>query len=361
MMINGFDDFLLESYLAESVLYFSPRLRNQLSFIASKNNQIAKEIIDMEKLDIKHDITLVDIDPYDYGYLTFIPMKNALRKIKDEYPNATNGDIQNNIDTSVTDYLWSVRDERKGAGVYSTGRNSIKLGKFVNKLFNNKFNSKQIEEFVNLLKSEKQSDLEEIKIVDGEEIGYWYDSSTYYENRGVLGGSCMKNSPSHYFKIYKENKDIVRLVILTLNGRLLGRALVWKLNSLSPSKIGAEYYMDRIYTIDDYQVNKFINFAKENGWAYKLYPQSAGFYGIVYKDVTYDNVNMTVKVKPGNYGNYPYMDTFSRYYDKKGILYNDDKKKLGGHILKSTQGSYEPSITRTRALINRFSDFLRRD
>lgn len=170
----------------------------------------------------------------------------------------------------------------------------------------------------------------------------------------------MKNSPSNYFKIYKENKDIVRLVILTINGGLLGRALVWKLNSLSP-KIGAEYYMDRIYTIDDYQVNKFINFAKENGWSYKLHPQSAGFYGIVYKDVTYDNVNMTVKVKPGNYGNYPYMDTFSRYDDKKGILYNDVNKKLGGHILKSTQGSYEPSITRTRALINRFSDFLRRD
>lgn len=360
MMINDFDDFILESYLVESVLYFSPRLRNQLRFIATKDNKIAKEILDLEKSDTKHDITLVDLDPYDYGYLTFIPMKNALKKIKDYYPNASNADIQNNIDVSVTDYLWSVRDEEKGAGVYKTGRNSIKLGKFVNKLLYNKFNSKQIEEFINLLKSEKKSDAEEFKIVSGEEIGYWYDSSTYYENRGVLGGSCMKNAPKHYFKIYEQNPDSVRLLILTLNGRLLGRALVWKLKSISPSRIGAEYYMDRVYTIDDYQVNKFTKFAKENGWAYREYPQSTHYYDIVYKDFSYGKVNMQVKVKPGNYVNYPYMDTFSRYDDKKGILYNDDKKRLGGHILRSTSGTYDESIPRVRAIINRFSDFIRR-
>jgi hypothetical protein len=359
VMINGFDDFLLESYITESVLYFSPRFRNQLKFMSLKDDQIAKEILDMETLDIKQDITLVDLDPDNHGYLTFIPMKNALKKINHQYPNVNNSDIQNNIDTSVTDFLWSVRDQDIGAGVFTTGRNYIKLGKFVNKLFNNKFNNSQIEKFTNLFKSEKQSNSEKIKIVSGEEITHWYDSSEYYEQRGTLGSSCMKNSPSHYFKIYKQNPNSVRLVILTLDDKLLGRALVWKLNSISHN-IGAKYYMDRVYVIDDYQSNKFVNFAKENGWAYRRYPIRSTFSGLTYNGVDYirDDIKMTVKIEPINYGNYPYMDTFQRYDEGRGILYNDNIKKLGGHILTSTQGSHQESIPRARALINRFTDFL---
>jgi hypothetical protein len=37
---------------------------------------------------------------------------------------------------------------------------------------------------------------------------------------------------------------------------------------------------------------------------------------------------MTIKVKPGRYKKYPYMDTFKRYNPEDGILYNDDEEKV---------------------------------
>ena len=365
-MINGFDDFILESYIMESMLYFSPRLRSQLKSI-SDENEIAKELLDKEKSDIKPDITLVDLDESDFGYLTFMPMKNALRKLKQYYPSATNSDIQNDVDTGVTDYLWVNRNIDGVAPIYSKGRNTIKAGKLVTKIFGNKYNPNEIEKFINLIRSSRVELREEMELVEGDYIPHWYESSNYYDNKGILGGSCMKNMPKETFNIYADNPQSVKLLVLTLDGKLLARALVWKLDSIKSKdekelgRIGVEYFMDRVYCTDDHHLYKLVKYAKEKGWCFRTH-NSAGYWGAVqFKGKSYTDTKMTVKIKPKNYVTYPYMDTFPRYDERTGTLYNDSKKKLGGHILRSTSGSYDQSIPRSRALINRFRDFVLRD
>lgn len=356
-MINGFDNFILESYIMESVLYFSPRLRSQLKSI-SDENEIAKELLNKEKTDIKPDITLVDLDEEDFGYLTFIPMQNALKKLKEFYPN-----IQNDIDTGVTDFLWKNRYIDDVAPVYRKGRNSLKVGKLIRKIFGTKYDSNDIEKFVNLIRSTRVELREKLELVESDQIAYWYDSSNYYDNKGILGASCMKNMSKETFNIYVENPKSVKLLTLTLDGKLLGRALVWKLDSIKSidekklGRIGAEYFMDRVYYTDEYHLHKFIKYAKEKGWCYRYYNSFTHTDTIQFKDRKYDNIKMTVKIKPKNYLRYPYMDTFARYDERSGTLYNDDNKSFGGHILRSTNGSYEQSIHRARAVINRFADF----
>lgn len=362
MMINGFDNFILESYIMESVLYFSPRLRSQLKSI-SDENEIAKELLGKEKSDIKPDITLVDLDESDFGYLTFIPMKNALKKLKEYYPNAKNVDIQNDVDTGVSDHLWVNRNIDNVAPVYSKGRNSIKAGKLVNKIFGDKYNSNEIEKFVNLIRSTRVELREKLELVEGDYIPYWYDSYNYYDNKGTLGTSCMKNMSKKTFNIYVENPESVKLLILTIDGKLLGRALVWKLDSIKSKderklgRISTEYFMDRVYYTDEYHLNKFIKYAKEKGWCYRKNQTYSDTDIVQLKDIKYDGIKMTVKIKPKNYLQYPYMDTFGRYDERSGTLYNDTNKSLGGHILRRIDGSYERSIHRARAVINRFADF----
>ena len=362
MMINGFDNFILESYIMESVLYFSPRLRSQLKSI-SDENEIAKELLNKEKTDIKPDITLVDLDEEDFGYLTFIPMQNALKKLKEFYPKADNADIQNDVDTGVTDFLWTNRYIDDVAPVYRKGRNSLKVGKLIRKIFGTKYDSNDIEKFVNLIRSTRVELREKLELVESDQISYWYDSSNYYDNKGILGASCMKNMLKETFNIYVENPKSVKLLKLTLDGKLLGRALVWKLDSIKSidekklGRIGAEYFMDRVYYTDEYHLHKFIKYAKEKGWCYRYYNSFNHTDAIQFKDRKYDNTKMTVKIKPKNYLRYPYMDTFARYDERSGTLYNDDNKSFGGHILRSTNGSYEQSIHRARAVINRFADF----
>lgn len=62
-------------------------------------------------------------------------------------------------------------------------------------------------------------------------------------------------------------------------------------------------------------------------------------YLVQFKDTKYYETKMKVKIKPKNYLRYPYMDTFGRYDERSGTLYNDTNKSLGGHILRRTDGS----------------------
>ena len=67
---------------------------------------------------------------------------------------------------------------------------------------------------------------------------------------------------------------------------------------------------------------------------------------------------MEVKVKPGRYGVYPYMDTFTRLDINTGTLYNDDDDRKVGSILRSTQGVKSSENYPRFPRIQRFKDFL---
>ena len=74
------------------------------------------------------------------------------------------------------------------------------------------------------------------------------------------------------FKIYTENPDVCKMLILIEDDKLIGRALVWKLSSIKiygKDPVQDSWFMDRQYTIKDSDVEKFRNYAKEKGWIYK--------------------------------------------------------------------------------------------
>ena len=345
---NSFSlDLLLEKAINESFMYYSPDVRKVLTRI--KTNDIASELLNSEGTDVKPDMTFIDLGKE--GYFSFITMKNAKPLILAKYPeldwsiNIDNKPIPSNglhfIHTKIFHDLDMTGD---GSGVFTKSRNEVGLGRFVNKLFPGKYNSKQVEEFVNSFKSSLEKSGEYFDLVEGEDISYWYWHENYKEESGTLGSSCMSKK-KNLFGIYTQNQDVCKMLILKEEDKIIGRALIWKLNSI---KIGrdvvenVEYFMDRQYTIKDSDVQKFRNYAKEKGWCYKSYNNHSS-YSKVNIGNEEKNVKMIVKVKDKDYNKYPYMDTFRRYDVSNGFLHNDedqDNDYEGQYILEDTSGGY---------------------
>jgi len=334
---------LLEKAINESFLYYSPNVRKALNRI--KSNDIASSLLGSEGTDVKPDMTFIDLGKE--GYFSFITMRNAKPLINARYPNL---DWADKIETEAMSDFISYSNELheldkesdRGSGVFVKSRNEVGLGRFVNKLFPGKYNSKEVEEFVNSFKASLEKAGEHFELVEGEDIEFWYNSENYKEKSGTLGNSCMAQK-RNLFGIYTQNQDVCKMLILKEDDKILGRALVWKLKSLNISK--DEYpgfFMDRQYTIKESDVQKFRNYAIEKGWSYKSYNNHHSF-GTININGEDKNVMMTVQVKDKDYNRYPYMDTFRRYDVSNGILYNDDdqdRDNEGQYILEDTGGGY---------------------
>lgn len=330
--------------ILESLLYYSPNFKSILSKI---DDPIAKDIMDMEGKNITQDITFIDID--DNGVVTFAPMAKSIKKISRFLDKSNEMDI--NFDPIENNDLWKFDSQGIGPDVYSGVRNQIRIGKLVNKILGSKYNDSQIEKFVNRLKSKLETKYH-FEIISGDEIIKAYDSKEYAHKGAVgsLGTSCMNNR--NVFDLYTKNPDVCKMLVLKdiVDGehKIVGRALVWKLNTCNVTryeersnslKIDSRYFLDRIYVSHDYLENNFIEYAKENNWIYKAWQNQNDKESIVYKKRILKAI-MSVKVKPGEYSKYPYMDTFSRLDIKNGTLHNDRDSKKQGHILTSVEGTY---------------------
>lgn len=347
---NNFQlDLLLEKIINETYIYFSPDLEKVLR---KTKSDIGYDLLSISKTDIKPDVTFVNIDKGKEDYLSFTTARNAGNNLSKIWTHVKPDDwFTNVLNGGDLDAIWGKRGDVND--VYSKSRNSLRIGRFVNKVFPGKYTDKQIEEFVNAFKASIESK-ERFEIVEGEDIVKWYNYRNYLTIRGTLGNSCMKDKSDSTFRIYVSNPEICRMLILRSDDddeKIIGRALIWKLSSIKRAGKdleGVEYFMDRQYTINDSDVVKFKNYAKEQGWAYKAYNNHHSFEPIFYKDEEF-NAKMTVQLvgKHGgdfDYSSYPYMDTFRRYDPENGILYNDDNtdsKNKGNYILASTNGSYE--------------------
>ena len=287
-------------------------------------------------------------------------MKKAIDKITAVFPRASDNNIDSVYNQSTNDSIYD-RDVSNNMrmGVYHGNKNQIKIGKFVKKVLGavsggNKFSDHDIEIFVNLLKAIKDEP-ENISIVSGKDIRYWYNNDNYLSKSGTLGSSCMADKD--FFDLYINNPDVCQMVIMKSGDKLVARALLWKLHSCEPS--GPEYFMDRVYFIRDYQLEQMTQYAESKGWSYKDDNRSSD---IRFKGNLIIEPKMVVKVKPKEYSTYPYMDTFRRYDSKNGYLYNDSKmgKDIKGHILSSTFGQHTPSRYRPN-VFRRLVDFVRNE
>ena len=350
-MLNKYNDFILEKLLMESVIHFAPPFRKNLGKI--KDEPIAKKLLDIERDNIKPDITFVNLDKE--GYVSFTTMKNAKKILSTQFKIPEDRmEVILDSDEEIGDDIWNLHDGAhsirhysplSGLGMlgqgdpYEKARNPVKLGRFVNNVLPGSFTAKEVEDFVNKFKAALEQSGEKFIEVSGEEIGEYYDHKKYAKMSGTLGSSCMARQKSSIFQIYMDNPEVCRMLVLLEDDLVIGRSLIWKLET---SDNVAEYFLDRQYTIKESDVEKFRNYAIEKGWAYKTYNNHTNLGSVTYNDES-KTTDMTVKIKKNNYDEFPYVDTFRRYDPSTGTLYNDSEnssENIGNYILDSTSGGY---------------------
>lgn len=212
------------------------------------------------------------------------------------------------------------------------GRVKIKIGRFIRKFLSDfaieeyNINDKDIENFVNIYKSFFIRKSVNLKIVEGEEILKWYLEDNYQTidgyKQGTIWNSCMRQRERNkYLSMYSDNPNIKMLILLDDNGKLSARALLW--NGVFDSDNNSYKVMDRIYTFYEHDVNLFKDWARENGYIYKM-EQNAKSEKYFIKDNEVVRLKLGTKLDKWKFDYYPYLDTFKFFNYTKGILYNHD-------------------------------------
>ena len=193
-------------------------------------------------------------------------------------------------------------------------RQTGKPTRILQQLIVKEFKQYDWEVFGNRLKA-RVTQIDEFKLVRGEDIRYWYNGNHYYRESGTLGNSCMRyESCGDYMDVYVDN---AAMLITTRDDQLTGRAIVWELkNGIT--------ILDRIYTCFDFLTDRFLTYAKEHKWWIRedncLLPSGDPQYFLT-PDDNYKNPKCQQFIihTEGKYENYPYIDSF-RYVNEAGDL-----------------------------------------
>lgn len=390
-MIRKYFDFVNESLelILESDVVFSKKFRLALS---KMENPLAKSILSIENEDLPVASNYFDISKDKNDSLSFIPDRKAQEILGDTkenvrfigsgggwlrhsesnanifkdlgyepegsayQPNSSEvGEVVSKVTGKSSGKIWVYVKFPNGKGVFnqdklqafdqrqnevwSKNRQEVKIGRAIRALLKTagvEALDKDIEVFVNQYKAtiDKMNDIfQYFDVVDGEEIGNWYHYNTYYNRSGTLGSSCMSNVSTRYFDIYITNKDVCKLVILKSTedeSKIVARALLWKLRN-------GKQFMDRIYTINDSDVNLFRDYAKENGWYSKYYNSSSDDSQAYAPDGSTIQLDLIVDIRKGDYNGYPYLDTVKYFNPNSGTLSNE--KDDDDYTLENTDGT----------------------
>jgi len=315
------------------------------SFTGFLNEADARSI---EPIELKVSPKLTDI-------LKKISSNNVAKRILDNIGNKVSDvsflSISENDSKNVT-YLPSNRiDKVEGDPYTSRLRQPMNWGKLINNLFPGEFTNMDIDNFYNRYRPEidsKDTEDKRFVIMRGDDIRKWYHHSMY---NGEMG-SCMRyDKCQDYFKMYTENPEKVGLLVYLdeTGNKAYGRALVWD-HLLKPSgdtKENKDPYtlLDRIYTVSGKSQLPALykKYAIDHGWIYK---DNDGFY----MDGVRKTSSVTIKLKPKDYGKYPYMDTMQYYTPMTGRASstagnpardpNNPTKVFPRYNLRSQDGGY---------------------
>jgi len=342
-MVNNFNEFILESKVVSLVL------ENDL-------NSSPEFLMRLQKIKDRSKVA-------DVLYQLFYSEYYFVKDLPQNWIDVTN-------EPEMISFLSDQRAKRTpmqwdddNSKYYETpGRGVIKIGRFAQALLNDPdviedlelsfvedhiqgLTPRDYEEFVNLYKSEFIVVSNEFKLVKGDEIPYYYDIYNYaYGDKGQLGSSCMRyRDCQKYFGIYQKNPEVCQLLAyVNQDNKVLGRALVWKLEK-KVDGCPAEYFMDRVYCANDSDMIKFKNYAKEKGWVIKDKNSS----GIV--ESLFFNYNDTVILSHINvqldnfrFENYPFVDTVAFLHLGNGKLHNIKGKNT--IELTSTDGEFYDNL-----------------
>lgn len=191
-----------------------------------------------------------------------------------------------------------------------------------------------IENFVNKLIAyiqENRTDENQVPIeVKGEKIKEYYLVNNYKKEQGTLGNSCMRHrSCQDFLDIYCQNENqISLLVLLDDDDKVIARALLWTLND-------GKKFLDRCYSIMEYDQIRFRNIAKKNGWYYYLS-------GNIYLDDKQVDLNLWTELDKTDFDSYPYVDSLFildislNTLSRRPLGFLEDTK-----VLNSTTGDWE--------------------
>lgn len=310
-MINSYVDFINEQIFFDRILEdlaYSDRFLDRLKRIKS-GSIVARTLIDIWSGYIDKELQYNWVDLTDKpDYISFL----SDQKFK-QYLNQ-------GLDMENSTYAARGRPEM------SVGRFATRL--LADEIIRTKFkipeiSQKDIEEFVNLFKSQFIETKNKFLLVKGDDIKKYYLEDNYASDAGQLGQSCMRYKEyQKYLKIYSENpKQVQLLVYLNEKNELLGRALVWKLAS---SPCSAKFFMDRVYTNYDSDIPKFYDYADKEGWLRKY--RNGWEYLFLYKNQPIIG-KITVQLGDVKFKNYPYMDTLYVLSEKDKTISNVHERK----------------------------------
>jgi len=315
--IKKYKDYLFENEinLKELEIFFSEELSSLLKTLSSP---IAKDLLNLASSNEKFAFSYIDLTE-DIETVSVLPV-NRLSRIK----GITEDDLEYPTPDSP---LW---------GPY--GRQLMRIGTLVARTLPKYAGSKELENFVHQFKSKLDVDNYTLKIVDGEELRKYYHVKTYYnptpgitekppdgepDPRTVLMKSCLKQPEKQdFFDIYVENPDSVKLLImLNKKGELVARALIWYNVFVvdDPANPTKGTLLDRIYYTNESDVNIFIDYAKKNGWCYKLH-QVKDCITFVFNGKVVEKPITTRLAKHGLFKKYPYIDTLCFYTPNTGRI-----------------------------------------
>ena len=327
-MLKSFLEYIFESESKLSLpIYYSKRLKEFIYKIemSSKDPDVARLAsairFSENSNQMSSDITLIDMTDKN-DMLSFIQVNRVKRKYDDpgSHPNPENFDDLK----SWVEYIW--HDNKNS--LWNDQRGEVKVGKFSKKIFkdnNISVTDAAIEKFSNAYKATFDFDFnldQKMDLVSGEDIRKWYLDSNYSQVKGQLGNSCMRHSTSQDFlDIYVKNPEVCKLLIMYSDSsktKISGRALIWK-------DIKGEFIMDRVYTINDYDVEVFRRYISSKGWS----------------DISKNWKKTEIQLISQVYDKYPYMDNFYIFDYFNFKLTNDDIwPKHGLYKLQNTDGTY---------------------
>lgn len=344
-------DLLLEDEnisVKELPFVLSKRLIKLLERIKDKyDSSIARKLLYFNQDRKSTKITLIDYDDENYNIFTFIN-SNKYFEYRNKKYNEDEIDIKSiliNMDPDKDKYI----DDWK------TNRSQIKIGKFIVKVFKDMFDNKQIEDFVNNIKSERTllgNVFDRIKVVEGEDIKKYYNENNYDErsfNGSTLGGSCMRyKSCQNYIEFYSKNSGVKLVILLSEEeeDKIMGRALLWDIATIDGEDVDRKF-MDRIYTVYKSDEQIFKDYAVKNNWLYKKYQNMDNYEEIYDPEIQkyrYYKLKTVDTFKTND--TYPFMDTMKYFLPDSGFLTNNDEVKdyYDGddiYFLESTSGGYD--------------------
>ena len=348
--LNKREEFLSEavlvSLLNETVVYYSPQARDMIRGIYKTYNlPLAFDLIMLETEPINADMTLIDISD-DGKYFTYKTSRNITKLVDDEKVNLP--PERNGFWATKTDDYWQKEyTKRYVDGTYpdeeywKEPRGQVKIGRFINNVFPNKYANNDVEDFSIKVRMRKTGAGREIKVVEGDEIIKWYNEDNSV-SLSTLGSSCMRgNECKNFFDIYTKNPEICKMVCIFENDKVAARALIWKVTKKSTGDF--EWFMDRRYYAFEELDSKLKDYAIENGWAFKTVNSFTDIKSVTYGGKVFE-CDMEIQLE--NYQGitkFPYVDTFKKYYPQTGILKNVDntnREDVLFYKLDSTGGSY---------------------